>query len=201
MLGRLMMFRQKSNSILIKASAALFLFLVSGSAALADQITITYVDASFDQQTLTIGCDAPAQALALAASLLGEDGVRVDYEPGCNAATEDQPAGSIDLEDEAASNLTGSDCCSLADIAAAMATAAPLFAANVAQALSLLSPENTAAIVTAVNAVPGVNTEAVLAAVHFGPYDNSSGPLMTVFGSNPGNSIGISGVESVPSRN
>ena len=153
--------------------AAFILVVISTSAVFADQLTITFVGANFSEQVITLDCDSPTEQLALAANLLGEDGVHVEHE------------------------LVGR--CSLAEIASAMTTANSLFAASVAQTLSILSPGNTAAIVTAVNAVPGVNTVAVLSAVHFGPYRNTDGPQSTVFGANQGSGIG--GIEINPSNN
>ena len=145
---------------------ALLLFLLAGaSTALADQVTLSYVDEGLSSQTLTIDVNSSAEDLALAASLMGEDGVGLSHDPA---------------------NGTGS----LAEIAAAMAAAAPLFAADVADSLTILSPDDTEAIVAAVNAVLGVNTTAVLAAVHFGP------PLRNV-----GPPFDITIIEQVPSRN
>lgn len=155
--------------------AAILLFVASTSMLVADQVTISFVNASFQAQEMTLDCDSSPQELALAASLFGEDGVHVEYEPG--------------------------DGCTLAELAAAMATAAPLFAANVAQTLSLLSPDNKAAIVAAVNDVPGVNTVAVLSAVYFGPYRTTDGPQAAVFGSNPRSGLRLIVLEAVPSRN
>ncbi len=150
-------------------------FFAGTSVTFADQITMTYIDAGFEERTLTLDCESTAQELALAASLFGEDGVHVVNESTGN--------------------------CSLAEVASALATAAPLFAASVAKTLSLLSPENTSAIVTAINAIPGVNKVAVLSAVHFGLYANTSGPQPGLPGFNAGSGIEIPGVEPEPSRN
>lgn len=155
--------------------AAILLFVAGTPTLVADQITILFVNAGFETQEMTLDCNSSPQDLALAASLFGEDGVRVSYEPG--------------------------EGCSLADIASAMANAAPLFAANVAQTLSLLSPDNKAAIVAAVNAVPGVNTVAVLSAVYFGPYRTTDGPQAAVFGSSPRSGLRLIVLEAVPSGN
>jgi len=88
---------------------------------------------------------------------------------------------------------------SLADIAAALAAAAPMYAADVADRLATLSPADAQAIVAAVNTVPGVNTNAVAAAVHFGPYGRNVGPQS--FGSDSAISLELQVIEPVPSRN
>lgn len=151
------------------------LFLIAGtSTALADQVALSYVDADGNAQTLSVDANSSAEDLALAASLMGEDGVGISHDP-------DNGSGS------------------LADIAAAMAAAAPMLAANVADALATLSPEDAMAIVAAVNAVPGVNTNAVAAAVHFGPYGRTNGPQM--IGSDSAISLEMNVIEQVPSRN
>ena len=151
----------------------LFLF-VGASTALADQVTLSYVDADSNAQTLILDCNTSTDNLALAASLLGENGVSVDYDPA-------------------------SGCGTLAELAAAMATAAPLFAANIAQAFAVMSPGDTADIVAAINAVPGVNTVAVLSAVHFGPFGTTTGPQS--IGSDSTISLELTEIEQVPSRN
>ncbi len=136
----------------LSAITAFFLFLLVGmSTALADQVTLTFVDADSNAQTLTIDVNSSAEDLALAASLMGEDGVGLDYD-------DDNGSGS------------------LADIAAALAGAAPMYAADIAETLSRLSPDDSEAIVAAVNGVPGVNTVAVRSAVHFGDPDRDHGP-------------------------
>ena len=144
--------------------AAVVLFLSGVSTALADQVTLSWLDANSQAQTLTVDADSSAADLALAAGLLGEYGVGVSHDLVNGSGT-------------------------LAEIAAAMASAAPMFAADIAQALATLSPEDAQAIVAAVNAVPGVDTNAVLAAVHFGSPEVSS------------LSLALPVVEQVPSRN
>ena len=124
---------------------AMLLSLALTSAALADQVILSYSDAGSGAQTLTVDSDSSSTDLALAAALLGEDGVGVSHDPNSGSG-------------------------SLADIAGAMAAASPLHAASIAETLAGLSPGSTEDIVAAVNAVPGVNTKAVLAAVHFGDY-------------------------------
>ena len=154
---------------------ALFLFLLAGmSAALADQVTLSYIDAGSSPQTIILDCNTSAENLALAASLMAEEGVSVAYDPNSGRGT-------------------------LAELAAALATAAPVFAASVARALAGVSPENSDAIVAAINAVPGVNTTAVLAAVHFGPFSDSVGPQS--IGSDSAISLDLMEIEQVPSRN
>lgn len=154
--------------------AGLFFLLAGMSVALADQVTLSYIDTESNAQTLTVDANSSAAELALAASLMGEDGVGVSH---------DSNSGSG----------------SLADIAAAMAAAAPIFAADVAETLATLSPDDAMAIVAAVNAVPGVNTNAVAAAVHFGPYGSTDGPQ--TIGSDSAISLQLTVIEQVPSRN
>ena len=137
------MFVQKTEFRLPAILAGLLFLLAGTSPALADQVTLAYVDANSNAQTLTVDANSSAEDLALAASLVGENGVNISHDP-------DNGSGS------------------LAEIAAAMATAAPMFAADTALALATLSPEDSDAIVAAVNAVAGVNSNAVLAAVSFG---------------------------------
>ena len=65
---------------------AVLIFLLAGlSPVLADQVTLSYIDASSNAQTLILDCNTSNEDLALAASLLGEDGVGVEYDPnsGC----------------------------------------------------------------------------------------------------------------------
>lgn len=154
--------------------AGLFFLLAGMSVALADQVTLSYIDTESNAQTLTVDANSSAADLALAASLMGENGVWVSH---------DSNSGSG----------------SLADIAAAMAAAAPIFAADVAETLATLSPDDAMAIVAAVNAVPGVNTNAVAAAVHFGPYGSTDGPQ--TIGSDSAISLQLTVIEQVPSRN
>jgi hypothetical protein len=105
---------------------------------------------------------------------LGENGVGVLHDPSTGSGT-------------------------LADIAGAMAAAAPLYAARVARTLAVLSPDQTDAIVAAINAAPGVNTKAVLAAVHFGPTGTNVGPQS--IGSDSAISLDLNQIEPVPSEN
>lgn len=152
---------------------AVVLLLASISSALADQLTLTWIDADSNAQTLTVDTTSSAADLALAAGLLGEFGVGLVHDP---------------------LNGTGT----LAEIAAAMAGAAPGFAADVAQALAALSPPDADAIVAAVNAVSGVDTNAVLAAVHFGSPDRVQVPPVA---EDSGLSLALPVIEQVPSRN
>ncbi len=168
------MFVQKTEYRLPAILAGLLILLAGTSTALADQVALSYVDADGNAQTLSVDTTSSAEDLALAASLVSEDGVGISHDP-------DNGSGS------------------LADIAAAMATAAPMLAADVADALATLSPEDAMAIVAAINAVPGVNTNAVVAAVHFGPYGRTDGPQ--VVGSDSAVSLELTVIEKVPSRN
>ncbi len=153
--------------------AALVLFMTGVSTALADQLTLSWLDADSQAQTLIIDTDSSAADLALAAGLLGGYGVGVSHDP-------DEGSGT------------------LAEIAAALAAAAPELAADIAQALVRLSPQDKDAIVAAVNAVAGVDTVAVLAAVYFGPPDRRHLPPAAA---DFGLSTALSVIEQVPSRN
>lgn len=165
----------KSTLLRRRAILALMLFLIAGaSTALADQVTLSYVDANSDAQTISLDGSSSTADLALAASLVGEDGVSIVNDPNAGSG-------------------------SLPEIAAAMAEAAPLFAASIAEAFSAMSPDDTAAIVAAINAVPGVNTNAVLAAVHFGPAGTNVGPQ--AIGSDGSITLELMSTESVPSKN
>ena len=165
----------QKNELRLPAVLAGLLFLLAGmSVALADQVTLSYIDTESNAQTLTVDANSSAADLALAASLMGENGVGVSH---------DLNSGSG----------------SLADIAAAMAEAAPIFAADVAETLATLSPDDAMAIVAAVSAIPGVNANAVAAAVRFGPFASTNGPQ--VFGSESAMSLRLTVIEQVPSRN
>jgi len=165
----------QKTEIRLPAILAGVLFLLAGiSTALADQVTLAYKDADGNEQSLSVDTNSSADDLALAASLMGEDGVGLSHDPNTGAG-------------------------SLADIAAAMAAAAPMYAADVADALATLSPGDAGDIVAAVNAVPGVDTNAVLAAVHFSDPGKMTGPQ--VVGSDSAISLELTVIESVPSRN
>jgi hypothetical protein len=166
-----------NTNMKVRALVALtaLLFLLTGmSSALADQVTVSYVDADGAAQTITLDCNTSTADLALAASLVGENGVSMvnDADAGCG---------------------------SLPEIAAAMAAAAPVFAASIAQAFAAMSPGDTDAIVAAVNAVSGVNGTAVLAAVHFGPAGVPVGPQS--IGSESQISVDLMQIEAKPSDN
>ena len=165
----------RNTKLGLPALVAVLLFLLTGmSTVMADQVSISYVDSSGDPQTLVVDKNSSTADLALAAALSAENGV---------SATHNSNAGSG----------------SLAEIAAAMAAAAPVFAASVAEFLSDLSADDTAAIVAAINAVPGVNINAVLAAVWFGPPNSLTGPQS--LGSDAAISLEFTEVESIPSKN
>ena len=168
------MFNRKFISRLTGTFAVLLILAASISTAVAEQVTLSYVDAQTGAQTLTVDANSSSADLALAAALVGKNGVGVVHDPNTG---------------------TGS----LADIAGAMAAAAPLFAASVAQNLAALSPDQTDAIVAAVNAAPGVNTKAVLAAVQFGPPGANVGPQS--IGSDSSISLDLNQIEPVPSKN
>jgi hypothetical protein len=164
----------KSGKIMNFRVLLLPVLLLAALPALAGQVTLSYRDAGGNEQILVVDAASSQADLALAASLVGEDGIGIAHDPESGAGT-------------------------LAEIAAAMAAAAPVFGPDVAQQLAMLSPEDTAAIVEAVNAVPGVDTRAVLAAVHFGPYGSKDGPQS--FGSDSAISLELTEIEQVPSRN
>ena len=166
---------QSTGTRFLRAFAVVFLFVISISTTFADQLSLTYIDANSDAQTLIVDCNSSTADLALAADLIDEIGVGV-------------------------SNDDSSGACSLADIAAAMATAAPAFAAGIAQALATLSPQDSDAIVAAVNAVPGVDSVAVLAAVHFGQPDRIVRPP-TEEGAGKTLSLSLPVIEQKPSNN
>ena len=152
---------------------SVLLLLAGASLAQADQVAVSYVDAESNAQSMTLDSSSSTEDLALAASLMGENGVGLAL-----------VSGSGD---------------SVADIGAAMAAASPVHAASVAQALATLSPDDAEAIAAAINAVSGVNTKAVLAAVHFGPAGTNVGPQS--FGSESAISLDLNQTESVPSKN
>ena len=164
---------QIKNRVAVILTALLFL-LAGASTALADQVTLSYVDAGGNAQTLSVDANSSDADLALAAALLGEDGVDAVHD---------------------SDNGTGT----LADIAGALAAAAPLYAASIAETLAALSPDDTAAIVAAINAVSGVNTEAVLSAVHFGPIGTNVGPQS--IGSDSAISLENTEIEQIVSPN
>ncbi len=119
--------------------ATLLLLVASISTALADQITLTYVDADSNEQTLTVDAESSDEDLALAASLMNLEGVVVTYDPDNGSGT-------------------------LAEIAGAMAAASPTLAAIITETLVAAAPEESEAIVAAVSEVPGVDVIAVEAA-------------------------------------
>jgi hypothetical protein len=128
---------------LITALAVLMLSLLGATSVFAAQITLSYIDANSQAQTLAIDSKSSHEVLGLAASLMGENGVWIVYD-------ENQGIGT------------------LPELAAALASAAQFYAPDVALALVTLSPDDKDAIVEAVNAVPEVDTESVLVAVKYG---------------------------------
>ena len=146
---------------------SVLLLLAGATTAVADQVAMSYVDADSNAQSMTLDCNSSSEDLAMAASLMGENGVGLA--------------------------LTSNGDCSLADIGAAMAAASPVHAASVAQALATLSPDDAEAIAAAINDVPGVNTNAVFAAVNFGPPGTNVGPQ--AIGSDSAISLDLTGTE------
>lgn len=145
----------KNTKLGLSTITVALLYLLTGmSSALADQVTLSYVDANYDAQTIVLNSNTTTEDLAFASSLVLRDGVGLVFDAASGSST-------------------------LAEIAAAMAASAPVYAANVAEALAALSPENREAIVAAINEVPGVNTVTVAAAVHFGP-PGVEGPQMEI---------------------
>jgi len=127
----------------VTRSLVTLLLMTAAPAVFAGQLALSFVDIDGQSQTLTVDLDSSAQDLAKAADLVGEFGVGLTFDAA-----------------------TGNG--SLAEIGAAMAAAAPQFAADIAQALVELSPADKDAIVAAINAVGGVNAKAVAAAGNFG---------------------------------
>lgn len=168
-----MMFRNFAYRLTVVFSLMLFL-LAGATIALADQVTLSYIDVNSNPDTITLDCNTSTADLALAASLLGEDVVSILNDPDAGCGT-------------------------VAEIAAAMATAAPVFSASIAEAFAAMSPADTADIVAAINAVPGVNSVAVLAAVHFGPAGTLVGPQ--TIGSDSAISLKLMQTEKIPSEN
>jgi hypothetical protein len=160
----------------LPALVAVLLFLLTGmSTVMADQFSISYVDSSGSSQTLVVDTNSSTADLALAAALL------------------DEVANLLDKDgvDTIYNSIAVSG--SLVEIAAAMAAAAPVFAASVAEVMCLLSPDEKAAIVAAINAVPGVNTAVVLAAVEYIPPYHPYGPRFI--------SLEFTQTEPIPSKN
>ena len=121
---------------------SVLLFLIAGmSHALADQVTLFYVDANASAQTIVLDCNTSREDLALAASLIGQEGVVIANDPDAGCGT-------------------------LAEIAAAVAAEAPIFAPGIAGAFAYLSFDDSEMIAYAINEVPGVNTVAVQSAVN-----------------------------------
>lgn len=168
------MFKHICDSRLAGIFAVLLLFVTGVSTVLAEQVTLSYVDANAEAQTLNLDCDTSTENLALAAGLLGEGGVGLVYDPD-------------------------SGCGTLAELAAALATAAPVHAAKIARALAEMSPDDAAAIAAAINMVPGVNTVAVLAAVQFWTFRASEGPQS--IGSGRATNLALTRIERAASRN
>ena len=138
------MFKNNKFTRVFRTLSGLSLIFGLVSFTWADQVTLSYVDIHGDAQVLSVDAASPDGDHAKMAPIIGENGA---------ALTLDKTLGQG----------------SVVEIAEAMATAAPLYAADIAQALATLSPEDANDIAIAVNSVSGVDTNAVLAAVHFGP--------------------------------
>ena len=134
-----MLVRSFSRSSIVLL-AVLFLF-AGASQALADQVTLSYIDANANAQTIVLDCNTSSEDLALAASLIGQKGVVITNDPDAGCGT-------------------------LAEIAAAVAAEAPVFAPGIARAFAYESYDDTEMIAYAINEVPGVNTDAVQSAVN-----------------------------------
>ena len=118
------------------------LYLLAGSPqVLADQVTVSYVDANASTQTLVLDCNTSRAGLALAAKLIGQEGVVIAHDPDTGCGT-------------------------LAEIAAAVSAEAPIFAPGIAEAFAYVSYDDSEMIAHAINEIPGVNTVAVQAAVN-----------------------------------
>ena len=68
-----MLVRSVSHSPIVLL-AVLFIY-TSAPQALADQVTLSYIDANTTAQTIVLDCNTSSEDLALAASLIGQEGV------------------------------------------------------------------------------------------------------------------------------
>ncbi len=138
-MGWEMLLRYVSRSSIV---FLVLLFLLAGTShVLADQVTLTYIDANANAQTIVLDCNSSREDLALAASLIGQEGVVIVNDPNAGCGT-------------------------LAEIAAAVSAEAPLFAPGIAEAFAYMSYDDAEMIASAINEVPGVNTVAVQSAVN-----------------------------------
>ena len=70
--------------------AILLISIICVSSAQADQVALSYIDADSDPQTLTLDCNTSTEDLALAASLLGENGINLSHDPDSVCGTLDE---------------------------------------------------------------------------------------------------------------
>ena len=126
----------------LPAVFSFLLFSLAGASnALADQVTLFYVDANASDQKIVLDCNTSREDLALAASLIGQEGVVIENDPDAGCST-------------------------LSEIAAAVSAEAPIFAPNIAGAFAYLSIDESEMSAYAINEGPGVNTVAVQTAVN-----------------------------------
>lgn len=121
-------------------SVAIFLF-TGISDVLADQVTLSYIDASANPQAIVLDCNSSREDLALVADLIGQEGGIIANDPSAGCGT-------------------------LAGIAAAVAVEAPVFAPYIARAFVNLYYDEIEMVVLAINKVSGVNSVAVRSAVN-----------------------------------
>ena len=117
-----MLVRSVSHSPIVLL-AVLFIY-TSAPQALADQVTLSYIDANTTAQTIVLDCNTSSEDLALAASLIGQEGVVIANDPDAGCGT-------------------------LAEIAATVSAEAPIFAPGIAQAFAYESYDDAEMIASA----------------------------------------------------
>ena len=91
---------------LFSTCVTLMFFVLVTSTALADQITLTYIDAGSNPQVLNIDINSSAEDLALAVSLLGEVGVGLVHDTNNGSGTLAQIAQAIAEHDGNIDNVS-----------------------------------------------------------------------------------------------
>ena len=128
-----MLVRSVSRSPIVLL-AVLFIY-TSAPQALADQVTLSYIDANTTAQTIVLDCNTSSEDLALAASLIGQEGVVIANDPDAGCGT-------------------------LAEVAAAVSAEAPIFAPGIAEAFAYVSYDDAEMIATAYSiAIYPLNTQ------------------------------------------
>lgn len=156
-----MLVRSISRSPILLAA---LLLCASAPQALADQVTVSYIDANANVQKIVLDCSSSSEDLALAASLIGQEGVVITNDPDAGCGT-------------------------LAEIAAAVSAEAPLFAPGIAGAFAYVSYDDVDMIAAAINEVPGVNTVAVQSAVNLELNQPAAGPQTDISVKEPSASL------------